>query len=174
MLYFFRILSPDHPNFICEIQVDGTSNLFTFHKAIQSACKIEEDFCSFFTCDDQWNKHIEYTAVDMGIEGDNLFSMESTTLSDLITEKKQKLVYGYDIIQNRNLYIEVTEFWTERNLDMPVLCFMEGDILSEMISNAENALSLEEDENIHDPYYEEDEWDEDFDTEFQSIDDLDI
>lgn len=168
MIYFFRILSPDHPKFICEIQVDGDTTLFTFHKAIQSACKIEEEFCSFFTCDAEWNKLIEYTAIDMGMEGMDLTSMENITLNELLIEKKQKLVYSYDIIENRNLYIEVSENWPERKLDMPVLCFIEGDITATPIKEEAPTYFEEED------YLDDQGWDDDFNSGFESIDDLDI
>ncbi|QZT37071.1 plasmid pRiA4b ORF-3 family protein [Halosquirtibacter xylanolyticus] len=173
MIYFFRILSPDHPDFICEIQVDGTSTLFTFHKAIQSACDIDESFCSFFTCDEDWNKEKEYTAVDMGIEGDEFVSMEKITLSELIVEKKQKLIYAYDIIENRSLYIEVTEFWNDRNLDMPVLCHIEGDVKAPVVRQEIGVDSGFVDE-LDDPYFDDSSWDDEMGSEFDSIDDLDI
>lgn len=76
--------------------------------------------CSFFLCDDNWEKEREITLEDMGLDSDqDAWLMDETILSDYIDDG-QRLMFVFDYMTDRAFFIEMKQTITGRTLKDPV------------------------------------------------------
>ena len=91
-------------------EADPDATFLELHEAILKSVDYPDDqMTSFFLCNDEWEKGQEVTLVEMdsNFEYDNMV-MEDTRLSDLLTESKQRLMYVFDPMFERNFFGELT------------------------------------------------------------------
>lgn len=104
-----------------EIQIDSDATFLDFHHIIlDSVGFADNQMTSFFICDDNWEKGQEITleAMDYGSDEDN-YVMESTRISELVEDEKQRLIYIFDPISERCFFIELTKIIFGKELDKP-------------------------------------------------------
>jgi hypothetical protein len=117
VVYKFVILSDEVDNFRRDILIDSDATFFELHEAIlDSAGYSGDQMTSFFTCDEDWMKEKEITLIEMdtGSDEDN-YVMESTRLSDLMEEEKQKLLYVFEYLTERSFFMELKEIITGKS-----------------------------------------------------------
>ena len=93
-------------NFRREYEADSEATFLDLHKAIlESVPYTDDQMTSFYMCNDEWEKEQEVTLVpmDSNFEYDNMV-MESTRLSDLLTEQGQRLIYVFDPMFERYFF----------------------------------------------------------------------
>lgn len=72
---------------------------------------------SFFLCDDDWEKEKEITLEEMDNSPEiDSWVMKDTTLSELIEDEKQKLLYVFDYMTERCFFIELSEIITGKEM----------------------------------------------------------
>lgn len=109
MIFRFRMLSDENDNFVRDYEVQYDTTLLDFHRFILSSLEYEECMASFFTADDRWEKQREFTCMEMGLEGDGApESMERTTLGQIIHNRRDRLIYLFDLFGDRAYYLELT------------------------------------------------------------------
>ncbi|GHU68459.1 hypothetical protein FACS189413_05370 [Bacteroidia bacterium] len=121
MLYRFIIVSDEVDDFRRDITIDSEATFFELHEAILDSVGFAKDqITSFFTCDEDWSKDTEITLIDMGGNSDeDNYVMESTHLSELLDEEKQKLFYVFEPLTERCFFIELREIITGKTQDKP-------------------------------------------------------
>lgn len=164
MVYKFTLLSDEADNFVRVISVDAEATFLDLNHAILDSVQYEKNLMTtFFMCSDNWEKGQEVTLVEMesSSEYDNLV-MEDTSLEDLLSDEKQKLIFVFDMMSERAFFMELTEILPGIHMSKPECVQAEGDApvqaLTEEAYLAGPKLTL--DENFY--------GDEDFD-----IDELD-
>ena len=98
-------------NFRRVFEADSEATFLDLHKAILASVNYPDDqMTSFFMCNDRWEKEQEVTLVEMGsnFEYDNM-TMESTRLSELMTEQGQRLIYVFDPMFERYFFGKLQE-----------------------------------------------------------------
>ncbi len=106
MVYRFVLLSDEDDSFSREFEFLESNTLLDFHNSIQEELEFDKSqMASFFLASNKWEKEEEFTLLDMGIGS---ATMEETLLEDIIINKNQKLLYLFDMFNNRALYIEFT------------------------------------------------------------------
>ena len=169
MVYRFTIISDEADDFIREIQIDSDATFFELHEAILKAAGYKDDqMTSFFTCDEDWEKEQEITLEDMGSSSDeDSYIMRETRLSELLEDKKQKMLYVFDPLAERVFFIELSEIITGKDLEKAKCTRKEGQAPQQTMDFDElmakgNTGALDMDEN----FYGDQEYDlEDFDPE---------
>lgn len=129
MVYRFVIFSDEVDNFYREIKIDADATFFDFHNAILDSVGYEKNqVTSFFLCSDQWEREQEVTLfeIDSSSEYDNLV-MDKVELRDLITEEKQRLLYLFDNVSDRNFFIELREIILGTNQEQAVCSLSKGN-----------------------------------------------
>ncbi|MFW5754487.1 MAG: IS1096 element passenger TnpR family protein, partial [Marinilabiliaceae bacterium] len=98
MIYKFRIISNENEEFIREVAIDSGATFLDLHNFLIEELGYEDgQMTSFFITDKNWHKETEITLIDMTDEQiPGIKVMESTKLGELITEKKQRLLYVFD------------------------------------------------------------------------------
>ena len=99
MIYRFTIISDEVDDFVREIQIDPEATFLDFHEAIlKSVGYTNDQMTSFFICDDDWEKEKEVTLEEMDDNPEmDSWVMKETTISELVEDEKQKLLYVFDL-----------------------------------------------------------------------------
>ena len=167
MIYRFTIISDEVDDFVREIQIDPEATFYDFHEAIlKSVGYTNDQMTSFFICDDDWEKGKEVTLEEMDDNPEmDSWVMKDTTISELVEDEKQKLLYVFDYITERCFFIELSEIITGKDLDKAVCTRKNGEAPQQTIDfdeqmNTNAALDLDEN------FYGDQDYDmEDFDPE---------
>ncbi len=111
MVYTFQALSKESENFFMEIQIDAGQNFLKLHETIQEALGFEKgQMTSFYLVDDEWKKESEITLVDMEMEDDSETGvMDKIKLKEKISEIGNKLLYVFDLFNERALQLELSD-----------------------------------------------------------------
>ena len=174
MIYKFVIISDEEDDFRRDILIDSDASFLELHEAILESVGYSNDqMTSFFICDEDWNKEKEITLVEMDTssEVDN-YVMDSTRLSDLLEDEKQKLLYVFEYLTERSFFIELREIITGKSQSKAECIFRKGtpppqtteiDFLDERLNTRMSATNhhlgddfFDEDEFAADDYDEED------------------
>ena len=109
MVFRFRMLSDENDNFVRDYEVLYDTTLLEFHDFILRSLEYEECMASFFTADDRWEKQREFTSVEMDDgSGDAPAAMESVTLGQVIHNRRDRLIYLFDMFGDRAYFLELT------------------------------------------------------------------
>ena len=121
MIFNFRLVSDEVDNFRREISIDADATFLDLRNAICDSVDYDKNqMCSFFICDDNWEKGKEITLEDMGSESDeDVYLMDETILSDYIDDG-QRLIFVFDYMTDRCFFIEMKKSVPGKNLKDPV------------------------------------------------------
>lgn len=120
MLFKIAIICDEAPDFFREITIDSDKTFLDLNQAILDACGYEDSqMTSFTTCSEDWEAEHQIVREDMGTisQDEDIYIMGETTLSELLEDEEQKLVFAFDPINDRVFYLEVTEIVTGKTLD---------------------------------------------------------
>lgn len=110
MIYKLTFTSDEVDNFKLVFEADSEATFLDLHNAILAAAGYPDDqMTSFFTCNEEWEREQEVTLIEMGgsYEYDNMI-MNETHLSELLYEPKQRLIYIFDPMFDRNFFGSLT------------------------------------------------------------------
>lgn len=171
MVYHFVILSDEVDDFRREIEIDAEATFLDLHNTIIKSCNYKNDeMTSFFICESDWTKTTEITMVDMNEDPTRESGpiMEKTHLDDMIHEEKQKVLYCFDMMCDRYLYMQLKSIEVKAHKMKPEVTLSKGTApkqsgdLGDIFSDIENGMYGEDD-------YDPDEIDLDG---YQNLDDI--
>jgi hypothetical protein len=127
---------------------------------------------SFFICDDGWEKRKEITYEDMDLDSDqDAWLMDDAVLADFIDDEGQKILYVFDYLTDRALYMEMTELTTGKTLKDPVCTLSLGQAPPQTIdmdefdaqidAKAAQAAKAAAEDDIDEDFYGSDSFNED-------------
>jgi hypothetical protein len=118
MIFNFRVVSDEVDNFRREIQIDADATFLDLRNAIFDSVGFDKSqMCSFFLCDDGWEKDREITLEDMGLDAsEDAYLMDETILSDEIEDEGQHLILTFDYMTDRSFFIVMKKMITGKNL----------------------------------------------------------
>lgn len=151
MVYRFLILSDEVDDFKREIKIDSEATFLDLYNIIMASVGYKKDeMCSFFICDDDWSKGAEITLVEMDTSSDtDNFTMADTRLDELL-EEHQKLLFVFDYMTDRALFMELREIITGQDLAQAICTKSVGNppvqtMSFEELEQKQNDLDLDED-----------------------------
>ncbi len=119
MLYTFRVLIDYEKDVFRDITCRQDQSFAMLNNAIIEAFDFSGDqMSSFYMSNDDWDKGEEIVQFNMGDE-DELKSMESTLLKDMIKDNDQKILFIYDFLKLWIFYIELISISEEKEGDYP-------------------------------------------------------
>lgn len=168
MIYNFRVVSDEVDNFRRDIQIDADASFLDFRNAIYDSVGYDKNqMCSFFLCDDEWNKEREITLEDMGFDAsDDAYLMEDTILSDEIEDEGQRLMLTFDYLNDRSFFIEMKKSEPGKSLIEPLVASSMGQApeqeseleVPDVVKNAAKSLEDFDDEFYGTESYNDDEF----------------
>ena len=136
MLFKIKLICDEREDFLREIMIDAESTFLDLNKAILESCDYPDDqMTSFFLCDEQWEQGTQITRQDMGLGStdEDIYTMETTRMDELIEDEGQRLVFVFDPFNDRVFYMDVNDLIPGKNLDKPLCVIKEGDAPSQII-----------------------------------------
>jgi len=129
MIYKFVILSDEVDDFRRDIVIDSDATFLELHEAILESTGFTKDqMTSFFICDDDWLKEKEITLMEMDTSSDeDNYVMDSTRLSDLLEEERQKLLYVFEYLTERSFFMELRDIITGKYQPTAECVFSTGE-----------------------------------------------
>lgn len=111
MIYLFRIISDENPDFFRDLVADSSDTFLEFHQTLQKELGYDPtQLASFFITNHQWEKQQEITLIDMMPDaGVSTFTMDQVCLGEHISDLNQRLIYVFDFFSNRAFFIELIE-----------------------------------------------------------------
>ena len=104
MVYKFVVISSEEESFLREFELDENNTLLDFHNTLQEELEYDRSqMASFFTTSKKWEKEEEFTLFEMGA---NTTPMDEVIIDDIVIEDNQKLLYVFDMFNERTLFIE--------------------------------------------------------------------
>ncbi|THG55136.1 hypothetical protein [Muribaculum caecicola] len=171
MIFNFRLVSDEVENFRREISIDADSTFLDLRNAICDSVGYDKNqMCSFFLCDDNWEKNREITLEDMGSDSDqDIFLMEETILSDYIDDG-QKLIFVFDYLTDRCFFLEMKKSQAGKNLKDPICIASMGIAPAQIMDfnefEAKTATAATSAVDLDEDFYGSDQYNADeFDTE---------
>ena len=128
MIYNFKIRSSENDKFRRDIQIDPDATFLELKNAICDSVGYDKgQFCSFFICDDAWNRMDEIAVADLGFEEgmNDVYLMEDTIINEFVDEG-QRLLFVFDYLTDRAFRIKMDECITGQTLHDPVCVFAQG------------------------------------------------
>jgi hypothetical protein len=166
MIYLFRIISDENPDFFRDLVAGGTDTFLDFHNTLQKELGYDPtQLASFFITNDQWEKEHEITLIDMQQDPDQeTLTMDQVTLEEYVRELDQRMLYLYDFFSERAFFIELIEEADEISpRETPFVGQSQGDPPPQLVLD----LAMDDDVSFEDP-------DPLDDPENLRIDDLDL
>jgi hypothetical protein len=188
MIYKFILVSDEEPDFMREISISSEANFQELHEAILDSVNYDGGaITSFFICNEDWEKEQEITLIEMDTDSDvDSYVMSETTISDLVTDEHQKLLYVFDFLTDRAFFIELKEMLPGQDIDAaectaslgdaPMQYKLEDDIEDIFEPKAKGkkaAVSEFDDESFYgDEGFNEDEFDDESFSDLSFDDDI--
>lgn len=146
MVFNFRIVSDEVTNFKRELKIDGSDTFLDLKNAICDAVNYDKNqMSSFFICGDDWEKQREITYEDMDTDSDqDVWLMDECVLSDYLDDEGQKLLFVFDYMTDRALYMELRGIQTGVNLSEPLCTLSLGQAPAQTIDIDEFTRDLDD------------------------------
>jgi hypothetical protein len=111
MVLKFRLISNEQDDFIRDFEILADQTFFQFHMAIQDNLHFDKtQIASFFTCTDNWEKVQEITLFELSDEeAAKVITMENARVGEFIKEVHDKMMYVFDVFNERLFFIELVE-----------------------------------------------------------------
>lgn len=177
MIFLLKVLSPENETFERDYEIPYDSTLLDLHQWIAEDLGFDADeMASIFISDGNWSKLQEFTSEDMNFGEDDTdieelvpMYMGDITLGQILKQKHERMLYVFDLLANRGLYIElIKSFKDEQKNNYPHTAIsvgeapiqidedIVGDEVSEMFDDMyEDGYEDEFDEFGNDSYKEE-------------------
>lgn len=130
MLYRFRVILDAEDDVFRDIEIMEDSTLEDLHNTILQSFGFDgTEMASFYISDDQWNQGEEISQFDMAEGGSSIRLMNETSLEDVVSESRTKLIYIYDFLTMWTFLVELAEIAEpEPGMDYPNLMFVHGQV----------------------------------------------
>lgn len=150
MVFKFKALTTENEEFVRDYELKYDSTLLDFHNLICEDLEYDnEEMASFFLSNKSWEKVQEFTLLDMMGDGDTAMDgdddrpmcMEEVVLGNVIREKHARLIYTFDLLNDRALYIELIEACeADVNIAYPIIAAAVGLAPAQYGEEPEGAL----------------------------------
>ena len=168
MIYKFKLISDESSTFSREIEIDADNTFMELHNIISESVNYEKnEMTAFFLCDENWEKELEITLVEMDTSSEyDSHTMENTVISDFITEKNQNVLYIFDMFSERGFIVRLKDI-KPGHLEKAVCTAKKGEapqqiVMGDFEDTSKKNVSAEnfEEEFYGDEGFNEDEFDE--------------
>ncbi|PID92029.1 MAG: hypothetical protein CSA96_05325 [Bacteroidetes bacterium] len=111
MIYLFRVISDEIPDFCRDVVAEGSNTFLELHQTLQKNLGFDaSQLSSFFISNEHWEKQQEITLIDMNQDAAlETATMDKAVLEDYLDEVNNRMIYVFDFFSERAFYIELIE-----------------------------------------------------------------
>lgn len=128
MIYRLLLLSEENDFFRRELKIDSEATFLDLNDFILQTLKYDKhELTSFYVCGKGWEVEQEITLMDMGNadSSSDTYLMENTRLEDFLEDKGKRLLFVFDMLNERSFSVELMEL-LPGYLEQPELTLSEG------------------------------------------------
>jgi hypothetical protein len=129
MVLKFRLISNEQDDFIRDFEILDEQTFFRLHVAIQDNLHFDKSqIASFFICNNKWEKEQEITLFELSDEESaKVLVMDNTRMSDFMHDIHDKMLYVFDVFNERLFFIELVEILNQdSSKEYPFCSFEKG------------------------------------------------
>lgn len=165
MVYKFRLLTDESDLFFRDIIIDSEACFLDLNNSIlESVDYARSLITSFFICNDNWEKELEVSLIEMETNPEeDSWVMSNTHLSELLDEEGQRLIFIFDNLTEQAFFMELTEILPGKRLNKPECVLSRGKAPKQSASfesvkagSKSSKIVLPVDDNIDDLFAEGD------------------
>ena len=130
MIYLFRIVSDEDPDFFRDVVTESSDTFLELHQTLQKNMAYDANqLASFFITNELWEKEQEITLIDMMQDpNQGTPTMDKVRLDEYLSEINQRLIYVFDFFAERAFYMELIEMSDQTSSkDTPFVAKEGGD-----------------------------------------------
>jgi hypothetical protein len=111
MVLKFRLISNEQDDFVRDFEILADQTFFHLHMAIQENLHFDKSqIASFFTCTQNWEKEQEISLFELSEEESaKVITMENAAIGDFMKEVHDKMIYVFDVFNERLFFAELVE-----------------------------------------------------------------
>ncbi len=165
------MISGDKKAFLRDYEIDSNQTFLAFHNLLQSNLNFDtSQLASFFLADGNWNKGLELTLIDMENDGGPAaIPMDSIKIKEILKERKERLLYVYDILNDNLFFIELMDMYPpDCTKKYPICSASIGEPPMQIEFITSSKLPIREEENFDEFFNEFDS--EDFENGSEGFD----
>lgn len=143
MIYRFVIISNEVKDFRRDLRISGTVTFATLHESLAEALGYDpKEPAVFRITDERWNPETDIYLYDMGYgsSDEDVRVMSDTYLDEFLDTEKQRLLYTFDLVGNRSLYMKLREITLGEDLPKAEVV-RSGGVPPAQVTNIEDFLS---------------------------------
>lgn len=166
IIFKYRMLSDESDNFVRDFEVYPDMTLAEFHDFLLNALRYDECMVSIFKSDAEWRLVEEFSQLDLGDDFEGApRSMDSVRLMEVTSDFNDRLIYTFDMINNRSYYLELIDMQRpQSNLKYPRVAFEHAPVPDQYDPSATVQAGSIFDEMMSD--YNEFDGDDNYDDEY--------
>lgn len=165
MVYRFRVIldNDTEDSIFRDLEILESDTMEDLHNIIAQSFGFGlMEMASFYISDEKWSQGEEIALFDMSDGGNEVKTMSTTIIKDVVHEASTKLIYVYDYLNMWTFFVELAEIVEEvKGADYPNLMFAHGQIPDKA---PEKSFQSEKDQSL--------EFNDDFDSD--DFDDLEF
>jgi hypothetical protein len=170
MIYVFKVLSEEDKKFFMEIEIQEDQTFFDLHDLIQEELEYDSShLATFFIANHNWQRKQEIALI-AGKAASNAILMDKAILKDFMKDAHQKILYVFDIKNDRALLLELSGTKSETlNRYYPICTDFAGEIppqFGKKVARNEDIFGEEEEHDSFSPKKKLPSFEEDFDDDF--------
>lgn len=129
----FKVWMEDYPDVIRTLDLRADQTFEDLHQAILKSVNFDTtQLASFYVCNEDWEKKVEITLIDMSMdEGDIVPVMSETPISNYMQHVGEKLIFEYDFVMMWRFLAEVEAIRpaseVKKSEVFPALVYSEGE-----------------------------------------------
>lgn len=131
MTFKLKVRSDTDDDFILLIDADAANTFLQLHEVLQEECGFNPlQLVTFFSADEEWDKDMEIRMFPNAFSLDASFNgmiMRNTRLDEFLSKEEDKLLYTFDIQNDKSLYIELSGISDEEIQKAPVVMLRKGN-----------------------------------------------
>lgn len=125
IIFKYRMLSDESDHFVRDFEVFPDMKLSEFSDFLLDALHYDKCMVSIFKADEQWRPIEEFSEIYLGddIPGAPR-SMDSVRLMDVTSDFHERIIYTFDMLNNRSYYLELLDMQRpQADLEYPRVAF---------------------------------------------------
>ncbi|MDP4272384.1 MAG: hypothetical protein Q8909_20015 [Bacteroidota bacterium] len=141
MLLQLRVRSDTAEDFVLHIDADASNTFYQLHELLQEECNFDPSHSvAFFSADEEWDKEIEIRIFSDNphhpFPSDGMIK-GNARLGEFLKNKEDKLLYTFDVLNDKSLYIELFEKVMGKTINTPAVKLRKGkSLVSSSMNNS--------------------------------------
>lgn len=148
MIYKFKILSEEDDKFFMDVEILSDQTFYDFHNFIQEELEYDSSFLAkFFIATHNWQRKQEIPLIVNKKSAKNTLTMDKAVLANFMKDAHQKLIYLFDISNDRTFFIELVETISDSESRYYPICTNFGGEIPQQFGKKNNKIKMFDDED---------------------------